>query len=185
MSHYFTFLSAYFQQKEAPDFDVYIIWHNLLDNRTYRTNGATDHTTWHPVTLFAVGPVFNNGAGTNITKFTVADSMRALNFYDTKYISQQGMPSRRSIDLTLGASGTIYTAPSNGYVHISKHTNAANQFLFIWLPDSLIGVGGNQAGSNTRSELVCPVKAGDRFQINYTMGGQTTRFKFCFAEGEQ
>lgn len=178
-------LSAYFQQKEAPDFDAFIVWHNLLDNRTYQTNGATDHTTWHPATLFPVGPVFNNGAGTNITKFAVADSMRALNFYDTKYISQQGMPSRRSIDLTLGASGTIYTAPSNGYVHISKHTNAANQFLFIWLPDSLIGVGGNQAGSNTTSELVCPVKAGDRFQINYTMGGQTTRFKFCFAEGEQ
>lgn len=178
-------LSAYFQQKEAPDFDAFIVWHNLLDNRTYQTNGATDHTTWHPATLFPVGPVFNNGAGTNITKFAVADSMRALNFYDTKYISQQGMPSRRSIDLTLGASGTIYTAPSNGYVHISKHTNAANQFLFIWLPDSLIGVGGNQAGSNTTSELVCPVKAGDRFQINYTMGGRTTRFKFCFAEGEQ
>lgn len=178
-------LTAYFQQDSPPPFGIFVIWHNLKENKTYRTNGAADHTTWHPITLFPVGPVFNNGAGTNISSWTIANPVAAVDMSNTSYICKQGKPSRKNIDLTLGASGTDYIAPANGYVHISKDSAAENQTMYIYLPDNSMGVGMGVYRTNSRLELVCPVKSGERFRINYNFSGNTIRFKFIYAEGDK
>ncbi len=175
----------YKQQSTPPALGDYITWHRLDENKLHRTEALSDTPNWVSMRGFAVGPVFNTGDGTNVSAWNIARPVAAVDMSNTSYIAKMAMPSNRYVDLTLGASGATYTAPANGFVHISKNTNAANQSLYIWLPDSLIGVGGAKAGTNATSELVCPVKAGERFQINYSMGGQTNRFKFCFAEGEQ
>ena len=177
--------STYKQQNEPPDLEDYTTWFCLSENKLHRTEALSVTPNWVSMRGFAVGPVFNSGEGTNVSSWAIANPVAAVDMSNTSYIAKMAMPSNRYIDLTLGASGSKYTAPANGFVHISKKTNAANQSLFIWLPDSLIGVGSTKAGTNVTSELVCPVKAGERFQINYSMGGQTNRFKFCFAEGEQ
>ena len=47
--------------------------------------------------------------------------LEALDYNDKSEISGWGMPSSRYINLTLGASGTVYTAPANGYFAV--HTD--------------------------------------------------------------
>lgn len=178
-------LKAYFQQKTPPALGPYIYWHRLDENKLYRTGGASNSSSFRLARGFAVGPVFNSGEGTNVSSWNIACPIGMLDMSNTSYICKQGMPSRKNIDLTLGASGTDYIAPANGYVHISKAAGADNQNMYIWLPDSYMGVGMGFSRTNAVVELVCPVKAGERFRINYNFSGNTSRFKFIYAEGEK
>ena len=98
-------------------------------------------------------------------------------------IAGLGMPSDRYIDLTLGASGSNYTAPANGYFCISKISTGTNQFV------ALIN------DKNVRSNVYCdsgsygyvsiPAKKGDVVFAVYSMGGTTEFFRFIYAEGEK
>ena len=175
----------YKQQSTPPALGDYITWHRLDENKLHRTEALSDTPNWVSMRGFAVGPVFNSGEGTNVSSWTIANPVAAVDMSNTSYICKQGMPSRKNIDLTLGASGSEYTAPANGYVHISKGAGGDNQTMYIWLPDSLMGVGMGFSRTNAVVELVCPVKAGERFRINYNFSGNTIRFKFIYAEGDK
>lgn len=175
----------YKQQSTPPDLDNYITWHRLDENKLYRTEDLSVTPNWVPMRGFAVGPVFNTGDGTNVSSWNIARPVAAVDMSNTCYISKQSMPSRKNIDLTLGASNTDYIAPANGYVHISKAAGADNQHMYIWLPDSYMGVGMGFSRTNAGLELICPVKAGERFRINYNFSGNTVRFKFIYAEGDK
>ena len=176
-------LHNYFQQSEPPS-TIYTnsIWHKLDENKVYKTG---NDTTWNPISLFVVGRLFNTGAGTSVSSFTIGNPVAAVDMSNTSYIAKMGMPSRKNIDLVLGASGTDYIAPANGYVHISKDAGGDNQTMYIYLPDSFMGVGMGVSRMNSRLELVCPVKSGERFRINYNFSGNTARFKFIYAEGDK
>lgn len=96
--------------------------------------------------------------------------------------SSWGFPTSQYDDLTLGASGTTYTAPADGYVYLWKASNAVNQYITLtnnsnglaihqWSPLS----GGGCAG-------YVPVKKGDIVTITYTAGGSTNMFRFIYAQ---
>ena len=51
--------------------------------------------------------------------------------WDNYLLSQLSMPSNKYIDLTLGASGTTYTAPANGYFFVEKISGASNEWLTL------------------------------------------------------
>ena len=177
-----------FQQVEPPAVEDYIFWYNPQSNRTYFTEDVSEDPTWHPYYMVPVGTIWNSGLNTNLTSFNFFDANFPTDFWNTKHMVDASMPSRKYVNLTLGASGAEYVAFADGYVHIDKGASAAGQYLYIWLPDSSIGVGGTYggftSGGNNSQELVCPVKAGERFQINYNAGGNTGRFIFCYAEGD-
>ena len=99
--------------------------------------------------------------------------------------SSWGFPSDRYIDLTLGASGTEYTAPANGYIVISKRTSANNQSVEINIPSTGLELRctAPTSGSNALTSLV--VKRGQKYKVNYNAGGTTNYFRFIYAEGEQ
>lgn len=95
-----------------------------------------------------------------------------------------GFPSNRYDDLELGASGTTYTAPANGYFYVGKATAAVNQFL------NFTNVTRNYeetiqpyvSGAIMRNFF--PVQKGDICAINYNASGATNIFRFIYAEGE-
>ena len=99
--------------------------------------------------------------------------------------SSWGFPSDRYIDLTLGASGTEYTAPANGYVVISKRTSANNQSIEINIPSTGLELRCTvpTSGGDALTSLV--VKRGQKYKVNYNAGGTTNYFRFIYAEGEQ
>ena len=115
-----------------------------------------------------------------ITSFKPKLPFRAVDYSDSSTVSSWGMPSNKYIDLTLGASGTTYTAPVNGYVYFSKVCTANGQWAYIQAGITVGGFGGIIAGY----KLFAPVKKGEKFIINYNLGGATEAFRFYYAEGE-
>lgn len=95
--------------------------------------------------------------------------------------SGYGFPSPNVSNLSLGASGTQYTAPANGFYHLRKTASAANQYIgmsatvgsLCWIPSS-----------GSYSEVFCSVRKGEKMTVNYSAGGATNVFRFVYTEGE-
>ena len=105
---------------------------------------------------------------------------------DTAAVAHLAMPSDTNVDLTLGASGTKYTAPADGYMVciIQMYTSWANMSLKI------NGVNFYYGYSNGTISLgsTLPVKKGDMLTVNYdndTYTPQKQTFKFYYAVGSK
>lgn len=96
-----------------------------------------------------------------------------------------GFPSNRYDDLTLGASGTKYTAPANGYYFIDKTSTAASQYIQFYSTNSVRSRMERSVAASNDMELTYQVKKGEIVQIEYSLGGATNRFRFIYAEGEE
>ena len=101
-------------------------------------------------------------------------------------LSGLGMPSGRYIDLTLGASGSTYTAPANGYFIMSGVATSANAFVYF------VGSGMNPRfyapGTGGTAAGFIPLKKGKACRIDYAninISANTTTFRFAYAEGEE
>lgn len=105
---------------------------------------------------------------------------------DKVQASQAGMPSNRYIDLTLGASGTTYTAPANGWVYVCKTTGQTGiTYLRITnLTRRMVNETTSTSGNASAPSIFIPVVKGDKFQVTYNMTGSTNHFEFIYAEGE-
>lgn len=101
-------------------------------------------------------------------------------------VSHLAMPSSSSVNVTLGATGSTYTAPADGYYSIQKASGASNEYL------NLINATIDNFKSTTWSSaagqywaLTLPVKKNDVLWITYTFSGVTDYFKFFYAEGSK
>ena len=99
-----------------------------------------------------------------------------------KTIAEYAMPSNTYDTLTLGASGSNYTAPANGYYYLGKTGTAAAQFMTMDAGN--IATRGYSAGNGTVPLCFLPVKKGDIVNVAYNMGGSTVVFRFVYAQGE-
>ncbi len=92
-----------------------------------------------------------------------------------------GFPSGRYDNLTLGASGTNYTAPANGYVLLSRYSTAQSQYC------QLLGSGVSPTMYSFGADGLCtvylPIRKGQNFIANYTTPTKDL-FRFIYAEGE-
>ena len=100
------------------------------------------------------------------------------------------LPSDTYENLTLGASDSTYTAPANGWLYLSKSSNANNQsieFRNYGASGGSTGViGVNQTRSNSGKMQIClPVKKDDEVTITYSAGGTTHGFRFIYAVGSE
>ena len=93
-----------------------------------------------------------------------------------------GMPSDKIINLTLGATGTSYTAPANGWVRFTKKAGANGQL--VQLSSGKVDIICNAYASGQTATCFLPVKKGETFYTWYNATGETLFFHFCYAEGE-
>lgn len=132
--------------------------------------------------------------------FYVGDTNINVNLVDTGKLTQEvanlipnnsdlisgySMPSDRYVDLELGASGTTYTAPANGYVWISKQGTATGQYVSIHNDTKVYDIGANIGNNSNAGTTILPVSKNDKFTVNYTLAGTTYAFRFIYAEGEK
>ena len=103
---------------------------------------------------------------------------------DSVQAAAASMPSDKYIDLTLGASGTTYTAPANGWVDFIKNSSGAGQVINL-STNGKIGFQIVSTASNQALRVALPVLRGDKFVCSYTAGGTTPNFRFVYAEGEE
>lgn len=108
--------------------------------------------------------------------------------------SSWGFPSNRYIDLELGASGSTYTAPANGWYYLQKLSGANNQYSVIFaLKDGettgetleAIEYGAIEWTplGNNGNAIMLKVPKGKKVVINYILTGATELFRFIYAEG--
>lgn len=124
--------------------------------------------------------IFYNYDGTNVTKFDVVQPMRVVNYNDTSFISHQTTPSNKQTSLTLGASGSTYTMPSDGYICVRKETTATNQYIDI-IGRTRISSTNSIAGEAI--SLTLRVSKGEVIQVDYNAAGNTSFFKFVYDIG--
>lgn len=129
--------------------------------------------------------VYSSG---KVTSFTPKTVFHALDYNDKSTISGWSMPSSRYIDLTLGASGSTYTAPANGWFSLWLKDNMHSQGRIVLRNEITkfgygIGVNNNMAGY---TDLNCPVSKGTIVTIYYegTTAPSSYLFRFIYAEGE-
>jgi hypothetical protein len=122
---------------------------------------------------------FTVGSDYKITDFVVKTPFHAVDYNDSEYIAHQGMPSNRYVNLTLGASGTLYTAPADGYFSAIGSTTA----------DSWIFFRNNQICQQATEQrtgygIRCAIDAskGDSVKFEYE-NYNSVEFKFVYANG--
>lgn len=105
-------------------------------------------------------------------------------------LSGLGMPSSRYIDLTLGASGSAYTAPANGWFYFNK-VKGTGTFTAILLGENATFENTTRCevkenNQNPNCELPCTfqVEKGEKVTVLYAANGVTRAFRFFYAEGE-
>lgn len=150
-------------------------WYNdYSETYVYIVPLLEEHTTAGRVdsfTPYTVDSVVNS----NASNFSQAGK---------SYLSGLGMPSSRYIDLTLGSSGTTYTAPANGWFWFSKI--AGTNLYGVGIENKRNGmIIGSDAGALGSGNAVMPVLAGDNVVVRYSATGKTLGFRFIYAQGNQ
>ena len=146
-------------------------------NKYYSSSGSTT-PNWEEINQTKIANALYDGE--KIISFTPKTTFRAVDYNSALSL---GMPSSRYIDLTLGSSGTTYTAPVNGYVVFGKAASGAGQYINL-----SSGYITNQVVSNASSNILSiyiPVAKGHQFKANYSVGGATNSFRFIYAKGEE
>ena len=114
------------------------------------------------------------------------------NVTDTAKVMMAGasMPSDKYINLTLGASGSSYIAPADGWVVAYKLSSAVNQYFNLQTggaTDATVKIQCSQQANTNSSLLTCtiPVTKGETFYTVYTAGGTLRFFRFYYAIGSE
>lgn len=148
-------------------------------NTIHRADGLFPHAVMISIVYGSSG----------ITSFQPKTTFHALDYNDKSEIIKWGMPTNKADVLTLGASGTTYTAPANGYfaffAHYSSGSGAIVAMQNTNTDSHILGMEHTWYASNGGARLYCPVKKGDSCTINYNCTMKNIYFRFIYAEGEK
>ena len=142
---------------------------------------------------------FNEVGYTKLADVTYYDSkIQDVNFYDVAFVSNSnmsnissagrsylsgiGMPSDTYDLLTLGASNTEYTAPANGWFHISA-AGSSSGYLLLRNADSGVGML-SYVSSGQSLRVMCPCRKGANVKATYTATLTSVTFRFVYNVGE-
>lgn len=166
------------------DFDFYIRKESIGWSYTYHKdiNFNTLSTDETALRAFAQAGHYKKDSS-GITSFTTKTPFHTVDYNDTEFIGHQAMPSGRYISLTLGASGTTYTAPADGWFILSKRVTATGQYVTIQA-NGYVDVGVGYANGGEVSTMIF-VKKGAVALITYSAGGTLERFRFIYTEGSK
>lgn len=98
-------------------------------------------------------------------------------------IAYNSTPSNTYEDLTLGASGSTYIAPANGYFQCYIGGQSGNKWLKLYTSGNYL----QEAGFTTNSNIgfTVPVQKGQTLNVKYS-GDLTTRgLRFIYAQGSE
>lgn len=101
---------------------------------------------------------------------------------NSENIAHYAFPADKNVSLTLGASGASYTAPANGWICLSKKSTAANQYLQLYNYSISVQTRSHASANNVIAYL--PLRKGDQFWVTYDLGGETSYFRFTYAQGD-
>lgn len=177
--------SVYYEQEEEPPIDDVqnTLWYKPSENIFRYSNNQSSWAYINMPTCYLGDFYVEKGI---LTSLKPKETFRALDYNDKYIISGFNMPSNKYIDLTLGASNSRYVAPANGWFYVAKKTNiSTHTYLDLVNETSTLALRSNSNGStSTVSAIYMPAKKGDTVRCSYNLTGETTVFRFIYAEGE-
>jgi hypothetical protein len=155
------------------------------ENANYWMHNGNKSYNWVDFAHSAV----NTNSPFAITSFSPKLPFQAVDRNDSSWVAAQAMPSGKYVDLTLGASGSSYTAPANGYFVLNKASTAAKQYVALHVKDDngndLLSYQLSATAENHFLGFCQPVMKGHRLVLTYKIDGTTYFFRFIYAEGEK
>lgn len=97
--------------------------------------------------------------------------------------SSWGFPSNRYIDLELGASGSTYTAPANGYFSIEAKSTVSNGAVNLVNKKNNLFISSRSSLAGLTIGTYVNAMAGDEILIGYDGSLVVYHFRFIYAEG--
>ena len=149
---------------------------SLQDNNI--GNSLTDTDYWKPTVLN-----LDNKADVDLSNAN--DTAKIL-------MSGMGMPSDTYIDLTLGADGSTYIAPANGWFTIQKYNDSTIGDGYIAMVNLSNGLATENrqiryagSGGMPIGRVYIPAKKGDSVNVYYDITGSVIAFRFIYAVGSE
>ena len=170
------YFTNYVEQDTQPSF-TNGAWYNPLENKMYQ---ITNSVVTELGSAYVLDVVLQDGD--HVKSVIPKMPFRAVDYSDTEFIANQAMPSDRYVNLTLGTSGTTYTAPADGWYTVRIGTSASEYLLMTNTSNNLAsglmwpGAGGTVYGNIS-------VSKGDVVTIDYNASGAVVYFRFVYANG--
>lgn len=121
------------------------------------------------------------GNGTGIYKVIPNYAFRALDYNDREYITHQSSPSKYVLNLAVGAVGTQYNAPADGYFCTRATASGVGNYLELIVNSTIDSLVHSGVGDLDLAVWV-PVSKGDIVTLYYSTN--TPQFlKFIYANG--
>lgn len=140
----------------------------------------TDTGNYYNADRFIVGNVsFSNSV---ITLFRPKTVFHAVDYSD---IAHQAMPSNSSVELTLGADGSAYTMPADGYLYLAKNSSASGQRIKFTNTSAANMAVSTWSSGVQNLEIIMLVSKNNVVNVYYNAGGLTDKFRFIYANGAQ
>ena len=169
--------SQYVEGGKEPSYNS-VRWFDTLNNRMYWKNssGIISKQNLAFIGLEKLG-------SSKITSFNPNNTFQAIDRNDTDWASLSSKPSNNYVDLTLSASGSSYTAISNGWFSLwqKDSTTSVGKITIRRLRDRF-GVGTENTITGY-TNLILPVQKGEKVAVYYS-GITSTDFQFRFIYDE-
>jgi hypothetical protein len=130
--------------------------------------------------VIAAGYIYYRCIGSCTTNASSKIALGTLNLHDTSYIG--AAPGNKYDVITIGASGSTYTAPDNGYINFNLVATAANQYLNL---NSSKGwyITGAALATSYNVALMQYVSKGEIITYTYTLAG-AKNCKFFYTQAK-
>lgn len=153
--------------------------YNEISNIVWKDNGIVVND------MIAGQAVYTSG---KVTSFTPKTAFHAVDRNDSSWVAQQAMPSNKYIDLTLGATGSTYIAPANGWFYLEGQGQASFAG-WIEVDVKINGVmvyrNGRYTSTSNTIKMITPVIKGAQYVVRFHLGsGSLNLNRFIYAEGE-
>ena len=173
----------YYVQDTQPELSGNWCWYDTLNNKlyTYSSSAGLRDVSGH----FIAG--FGHRTNTVIDELNPKQPFRAVDYSDKAEVSGWSMPSNKYVDLTLGASGTTYTAPANGWFALSV-LGLNGSTSMIRLQNNTNGICSyctSPASGTATAGATVPVLKGDVVTLGlYGTYTEVHALRFVYAQGE-
>lgn len=178
---YAVWQNNYHTSATQPDDQTGAVWFN--GNVFYQNIGTNDSPNWKQKNLI---PCFNYSVNQGTVTQFKGYEVSKFNSYQDFELAEKPLPSNNFINLTLGASGTIYTVPANGWINMSVNL-AVNNYMAFFNKNSVNVselINMQSAGINQNYTIGFPIRAGQKFRVQYSAYNNLNSFRFYFAQGE-
>ena len=155
-------------------------WFDTKNNLLLETKDTG--VTWTQITAGIFG--YETLKNSVVTSFNLKNVFNAIDRNDTEWASTASKPSSRYIDLTLGASGSTYIAPANGWFSLwQKDSTISAGKITIRNTKTRFGVGTENSITGF-TNLILPVHKNEQISVYYfNITATDFQFRFIYDEG--